>query len=133
MSKNLVIVESPAKAKTIKKYLHQEPEELNKSIVQVMEEFKGDNNLKDDITLLNGFMNDMISEVPERLNESSILVRLVALKTTMYKLEGSANLARETKEALLKSIEDVLIAHTNLIFQINKKLEKDAQNITKPQ
>ena len=88
---------------------------------------------KDDITLLNGFVNDMTSEIPEQLNEPSIIVRLVALKTTMYKLEGSANLERETKEALLRSIEDVLIAHTNLIFQINKKLEKDAQNITKPQ
>ncbi|MBT8258178.1 MAG: hypothetical protein KJO49_06870 [Bacteroidia bacterium] len=88
---------------------------------------------KDDITLLNGFLNDMIAEIPERLDEPSIAVRMIALKTTIFKLEGSANLERESKEALLNSIKDVLIAHTNLVFQINKKLEKDAQNITKPQ
>ena len=88
---------------------------------------------KDDITLLDGFLNDMTNEIPEQLNEASILVRLLALKTSIYKLEGSANLERESKEALLTSIGEVLIAHTNVIFQINKKLEKDAQNITKPQ
>ncbi len=86
----------------------------------------------DDLTLLTGFLNDLIAEIPEKINEPSIIVRLIALKTTIYKLEGSAKLEKETKDALLNSIRDVLIAHTNLIFQINKKLEKDAQDIRKP-
>ena len=87
----------------------------------------------DDITLLEGFLNDLESEIPETLGETSILVRLSALKTALYKFEGSASLQRESKEAVMQSILDVLVAHSNLIFQINKKLEKDAQNIEKPQ
>ncbi|NNK87306.1 MAG: hypothetical protein HKO90_03405 [Flavobacteriaceae bacterium] len=87
----------------------------------------------DDITLLEGFLTDLEAEIPEILKETSILVRLSALKTTIYKFEGSATLQRESKEAVLQSISDLLVAHSNLIFQINKKLEKDAQQIQKPQ
>jgi hypothetical protein len=56
----------------------------------------------------------------------------VALETTLFKFEGTANLNAVKKEILLKGIEEVLIAHTNLIFQINKMLEKEAQNIDRP-
>ena len=87
----------------------------------------------DDITLLEGFLTDLEAEIPEILNETSILVRVSALKTAIYKFEGSASLQKESKEAVLQSILDLLVAHSNLIFQINKKLEKDAQQIQKPQ
>ena len=87
----------------------------------------------DDITLLEGFLTDLEAEIPEILNETSILVRVSALKTAIYKFEGSVSLQKESKEAVLQSILDLLVAHANLIFQINKKLEKDAQQIQKPQ
>jgi len=87
---------------------------------------------KDDKAILLGFITDLKNEIPEKLNESPIVVRLIALETTIYKLEGTATLHDVQKEALLESIEDVLISHTNLIFQINKKLEKEAQKIEKP-
>jgi len=87
---------------------------------------------KDDKAILEGFLTDLINELPEQLNDTSIIVRLTALKTSIYKLEGSAILEKEEKEDLLNNIKDVLISHTNLIFQINKKLEKEAQKIEKP-
>ncbi|NNF73819.1 MAG: hypothetical protein HKN00_01440 [Flavobacteriaceae bacterium] len=87
----------------------------------------------EDLTFVDEFLTELSSEIPDTLNETSILVRLSALKTSIYKLEGSASLERESKEALLNNLKEVLLSHTNLIFQINKKLEKDAQNITRPQ
>ncbi|NND52171.1 MAG: hypothetical protein HKN54_07185 [Flavobacteriaceae bacterium] len=88
---------------------------------------------KDDKTILQSYITDLKNEIPEKLNENSIVVRLVALETSIYKLEGIAIVPDAKKEELLQSIKDVLVSHVNLIFQINKKLEKDAQNIVKPQ
>ncbi len=88
---------------------------------------------KDDKAFLKGFLDDMVTEVPQQLNETEIIVRMIALETRIYKLEGSANLLRESKEDILDNIREVLVAHANLIFQINKKLEKDAQNIERPE
>lgn len=94
---------------------------------------KGDLNFfKDDKALLEGFMEELKTEVPEKLNETSILVRLVALETASFKLHDEAVFNSENHETLLDAIEEMLIAHTNLIFQINKKFEKEAQKIEKP-
>ena len=87
---------------------------------------------KDDRAILQAFITDLKNEIPDALNESSILVRLVALETILYKFEGTANLYDVKKEALLSGIGEVLVGHTNLVFQINKMLEKEAQNIQKP-
>ena len=87
---------------------------------------------KDDKAILQAFITDLKNEIPEALNESSVIVRLVALETILYKFEGTANLYDVKKSALLSGIAEVLVGHTNLIFQINKMLEKEAQNIQKP-
>lgn len=87
---------------------------------------------KDDKTILQSYLTDLKNEIPEKLNENSIIVRLVALETSIYKLEGIAIVPEAGKEELLQSIRDVLVSHVNLIFQINKKLEKDGQNIIRP-
>jgi len=87
---------------------------------------------KDDKAILQSYITDLKNEIPEILSETSILVRLIALETSIYKLEGIAIVPDADKEDLLASIKDVLVSHVNLIFQINKKLEKDAQNVIKP-
>lgn len=86
----------------------------------------------DDKTILRAFIDDLKNEVPESLNEPSIIVRMIAMETAFYKLEGLAIIPNAEKEDLLNAIGEALISHTNLIFQINKKLEKDNQNIEKP-
>ncbi len=94
---------------------------------------KGDLNFfKDDKALLEGFMEELKTEIPEKLNETSILVRLVALETASFKLHDEAVFNSESQETLLEAIKEMLIAHTNMIFQINKKFEKEAQKIEKP-
>ena len=87
---------------------------------------------KDDKVILRGFLEDLKNEIPETLNESSIIVRLIAMETTIYKLEGLAIIPNAKTEDLINAVSDVLMAHNNLIFQINKKLEKDNQQIEKP-
>lgn len=87
---------------------------------------------QDDKTLLETFLSDLKSEIPSELNIPSILVRLNVLDTTVHKLEGISELGNLNKDTVLNYIKDLLVAYTNLIFQINKKLEKDAQKIIKP-
>jgi len=87
---------------------------------------------QEDKTLLETFLTDLKSEVPALLNEPAILVRLNVFETTAFKLEGISELSNLDKNAILNYVKDVLISYTNIIFQINKKLEKDSQNIIKP-
>lgn len=88
---------------------------------------------KDDLAFLRSFIVDLKNEIPEALKSIAIEVRLKALETSLLKFQGSSNFSKIKKERLLSDIADILIAHTNLIFQINKKFEKDSQNIEKPQ
>lgn len=87
---------------------------------------------KDDKAILVGFLNDLKNEIPESLKTPAILVRLSVIETTFLKLEGLASLSSAKKEDLLIIIKDVLVSYSNLIFQMNKKFEKESQNIEKP-
>jgi len=87
---------------------------------------------KDDKAILVSLITDLKNEIPKDLNTSSILVRLSVLETAMFKLEGISSLSNVNKEVILTAIKDVLVANSNVILQMNKKLEKDSQNIEKP-
>lgn len=87
---------------------------------------------RDDKAILVGFLNDLKNEIPESLKTPAILVRLSVIETTFLKLEGLASLSSAKKEDLLIIIKDVLVSYTNLVFQMNKKFEKESQNIEKP-
>lgn len=87
---------------------------------------------KDDKAILVGFLNDLKNEIPESLKTTAILVRLSVIETTFLKLEGLASLSSAKKEDLLIIIKDVLVSYSNLVFQMNKKIEKESQNIEKP-
>jgi len=87
---------------------------------------------KEEKTIIQEFTTELESQIPESLNDASINARLVALKTTIYKLHDDATLNNHDKKLLLISIKETLIAQISLIFQINKKFEKDGQQIKKP-
>lgn len=88
---------------------------------------------KDDKTIIQGFIADLKNEIPDSLDAPSITVRLKVLETTMYKLDETLNIRSLSKQSVLNNIKEVLIAHNNLILQINKKIEKESQKIVKPQ
>jgi hypothetical protein len=88
---------------------------------------------KDDKSIVESLITDLKKEIPEELNTPPILARLAVLESTTYKLQGVTQLNNVSKELLLKAIEEVLVANSNVILQMNKKFEKDAQGIAKPQ
>jgi hypothetical protein len=50
----------------------------------------------------------------------------------MLKLEGVVNLSNPDKKEVLLIVRDFLAAFSNLNLQINKKFERESQNIEKP-
>ena len=87
---------------------------------------------KDDKAILVSLITDLKNEIPKDLNTLSILVRLSVLETAVLKLEGISSLSNVNKKVILNAIKDVLVANSNVILQMNKKFEKDSQNIEKP-
>ena len=87
---------------------------------------------KENNELLVAFIKDLKEGIPEEINTPLINARLVALETKMLKLEGVVNLSNPDKKEVLSVIKDFLTAFSNLNLQINKKIEKDSQNIQKP-
>lgn len=87
----------------------------------------------DENELLSTFLKELIEQIPEDLKVPSIQARLTAFETSAYKLEGIHNLRIQDKTVILDYIKEVLVAHSNLILQINKKHELESQNIEKPQ
>lgn len=79
-------------------------------------------------SLFKGFYDN----IPEELNENSIISRIKAVETKLHKLDNLANLSTSSTTDLLNSIKELLIAKSNLDLQMNKILELKNQNITKP-
>ncbi|TYA74456.1 hypothetical protein [Seonamhaeicola marinus] len=77
-------------------------------------------------------LKDLKQNIPEPLNTSSIIARINAFETKFLKLESLANLSSTSKEELIASIKDVLVAFSNFNLQMNKKVEFDHLNIEKP-
>ena len=71
--------------------------------------------------------------VPKEINTPSILARITALETKLYKLESLSNLTTTSKKELIGTIKDFLIAFSSLNLQINKKIEFDRRKIEKPE
>lgn len=78
-------------------------------------------------------LKDLKTNIPEPVNTSATLARIQVLETKIYKLESLSNLSTTTKNELNSTIKEFLVSVSNLNFQMNKKLEKDNQNIQKPQ
>lgn len=87
---------------------------------------------KDNPELFEAFLVDFKATIPEQINTSSILVRIKALETKMYKLQSVTNLSNTSKKTIHEAIKELLTAFSNLNLQINKKFEKESQNIEKP-
>lgn len=87
---------------------------------------------KNNNEILEIFIQDMKSTLPENINSKPIQVRITALETKMFKLESAVNLSNVHKEDLISAIKEFLVSFSNLNFQINKKFERETQNIQKP-
>lgn len=88
--------------------------------------FKGNHDI------LEALINELKETLPESLNSATIMSRLIALETKLYKLESVANLSNASTDTLLSSIKEVLVSFSNLNLQMNKKIERESQKIEKP-
>ncbi|WP_188649683.1 hypothetical protein [Yeosuana aromativorans] len=78
------------------------------------------------------FLVELSKTIPDTVNTPSVTARITAFETKLYKLESLANLQTTTKQELGETIREFLEAFSNLNFQMNKKLEKDSQQIERP-
>ncbi len=84
-------------------------------------------------SIVEEFLSELKNTVPDKLNTNAIQARLIALETSIYKLHGELVTGNNDKKNILQASKETLISFANLNFQMNKKFEKEAQNIQKPQ
>ncbi|MGV6831255.1 MAG: hypothetical protein ACWA5P_06800 [bacterium] len=87
---------------------------------------------KEEKSILKTLLDDSVTNLPEQINTKAVTARIIAFQTSCYRLHGELEGSGQSKEATLNAIREVLIAFANLNFQINKKFEKEGQNIQKP-
>jgi len=87
---------------------------------------------KDNPELLNALLKDFKETLPEQINSPAILARVKELETKIYKLQSITNITNGNKNVLYPVIKELLISFSNFNLQVNKKIEKESQNIQKP-
>ena len=87
---------------------------------------------KQPIEDVNQLFLDIKKSVPKPLNTNSILARVKVTETLARKLHELYSLEDTDLKEAEQTKSNLIESHTNLIFQINKTREKEAQRITKP-
>lgn len=94
---------------------------------------KGDLNFfKDNNEAIKTLFKGLYENIPQEINDNSILARIKVVETTFYKLESLKSLSTTTKAEMLEGIKAFLIAMNNFHLQMNKIIELKNQNIIKP-
>ncbi len=79
------------------------------------------------------FLDSLKGSIPKNINTNSVSARIVALETKLLKLNDDLTLENYAVENKLESIKELLIANSNLIYIINKKLEFDKNDVSRPE
>ena len=86
----------------------------------------------DNEEIFNTTLSELETTIPETIDTAPIMARLLVLKTKLLKLKQELELTSSSKTQRLQALKEVFEANTNVILQINKKYEKEAQKITNP-
>ena len=79
-------------------------------------------------------VEELRKSIPDSIKSKPIQARLLALNTKMLLLNNLLRLQNISKKEKLESIREFLVAQSNLLLQINKKLELDSNfNVQKSQ
>ncbi|WP_299884008.1 hypothetical protein [uncultured Lacinutrix sp.] len=87
---------------------------------------------KEDNSVFIPTIKELETTIPDKINIDPIQARMLILKTKLLKLEEVINLKTTQKKEKLLVIKEVFEAFSNMTLQINKKFEKEAQSIIKP-
>lgn len=85
-----------------------------------------------DIEVFSTAIKDLEQTIPPSIKTQSIEARVLAFKTKLLNLKDLNTLDFIDKKDILFATKEVFVAFSNLNLQINKKLEKDSQNIERP-
>ena len=86
-----------------------------------------------DYKVLKVFIEELRTATPEQLLTNPIISRTVILETALLRLNENLNLENISDTTKLDNIKEVLIAFSNLNYQINKKLERDLYDKIQPE
>ena len=78
-----------------------------------------------DKELLKKFITEFKAQTPSLLKTNPIISRTVIIETALLRLNENLTLDNIDNKLKLKSVKEVLVAFSNLNYQINKKLERD--------
>ncbi len=94
---------------------------------------KGDlSHFRTDKKIVETLMSEFTNTLPLHLNEESIQARILIVKTMYLKLNNVINMSTSNLDDIQKALKDLLESFSNLNYQINKKFERDSQNVSKP-
>ncbi|MGJ5642875.1 hypothetical protein [Formosa sp. S-31] len=79
------------------------------------------------------FIRELKTSMPEVVQTPAIDARILTLETKVLKLQSVLELQNMPEAEQIQAIKEVLLAFSNLNLQINKKFEKETQNIAKPE
>lgn len=82
---------------------------------------------------VNQLFLDIKKSIPTSLKINSILARVKVTETLVRKLHELYSVENTDLKELNQTKTDLIESHNNLIFQLNKMREKEAQRIIKPQ
>lgn len=82
--------------------------------------------------IMQEFISELKIQQPPVVITPAIKSRMTVLETNLLKLQDLSNLDNIKKSDLLEAIKDLLVANVNLKLQMNKKFEKEAQEIQIP-
>lgn len=101
---------------------------------QIVKDVKGANLsfFKANDEIVQALCEELKSTIPESMNTPQIFSRIVALETKIFKLESFVNQTNVKKNNLLDVVKEFLVAYSNFNLQMNKKIERESQNIQKP-
>ena len=85
-----------------------------------------------DIEVFNSAIKDLEETIPPDIKTQSVEARVLAFKTMLLNLKDLKSLTGIEKKEILVATKQVFVAFSNLNLQINKKVEKDSQNIERP-
>ena len=78
-----------------------------------------------DKKLLGKFIDSFKVQIPDTLKTNSIVSRTVIVETSLLRLNENLTLENIDGGLKLEGVKEVLVAFSNLNYQINKKLERD--------
>ncbi|AUC82802.1 hypothetical protein [Lacinutrix sp. Bg11-31] len=87
---------------------------------------------KADDEVFNTTLKDIEGTTPNAIDSEPIKARVLILRTKLLKFREVINLSTSNKNEKLIAVKELFQSFSYLTLQINKKFEKEAQNIIKP-